>query len=50
MRGTDPDITAIRLSVLATLLTNWHDSTKLILCVNGNDGGVAADCKSVPSG
>ena len=28
VRGTDPDITAIRLSVLATLLTNRHDSTK----------------------
>ena len=28
MRGTGPDITAIRLSVLATLLTNWQDNTK----------------------
>ena len=27
VRGTGPDITAIRLSVLITLLTNRHDST-----------------------
>ena len=49
VRPTLSDKTVIRLSVLATLLTNRHDNTKLILCVNGNDGGVAADCKSVPS-
>ena len=30
VRGTHPDITVIRLSVLATLLTNRHDNTKLI--------------------
>ena len=27
VRGTGPDITAIRLSELATLLTNRHDNT-----------------------
>ena len=30
VRPTLSDITVIRLSVLATLLTNWHDNTKLI--------------------
>ena len=49
VRPTLSEITATRSPVLAIFLANRHDNTKLILCVNGNDGGVAADCKSVPS-
>lgn len=32
VRGTGPDITASRLSELATLLTNRHDNTKQMIC------------------
>ena len=51
VRGTGPDITAIRLSVLATLLTNRYDSTKqmVFLEIRRSWRG-AADCKSVLSG
>ena len=31
MRGIGPEITAIRLSVLATFLTNRHDNTKQMI-------------------
>ena len=49
VRPTLSDITVIRLSVLATLLTNWHDNTKLISrrrSINGD----AVDCKSATFG
>ena len=36
MRGTGPEITAIRLSDLANLLTNRHDNTKQIVAEYGS--------------
>jgi hypothetical protein len=40
VRPTLSDITATRMSVLATLLTNRHDNTKLISWRHGTVGGV----------
>jgi hypothetical protein len=47
VRPTLSDITATRLSVLATLLTNRHDNTKLISLETRHSWRGAADCKSV---
>ena len=49
MRPTLSDITVIRLSVLATLLTNGHDNTKLISWRRSINGD-AVDCKSATFG
>ncbi len=47
VRPTLSDITVTRLSVLATLLTNRHDNTKLISLETRHSWRGAADCKSV---
>ena len=53
MRGKGPKITAIRLSVLATLLTNRQDNTKqMVTCEYGEIGRLKrlkiSRCNGIP--